>query len=206
MATDIIPKVYGTDLGIIVKPNKNLILKTALWHLYSEQEFVYVGDAGIVEPSGKSRRMGIDLSARYQFNTWLFGDIDVNLTRARAIGEPKGEDFIPLAPAFTSIGGLTAKAKNGFSGSLRYRHIDSRPANEDNTVRAEGYILLDMVAAYRYKKFEFTLSAENILNREWREAQFDTESKLQFEAAPVSEIHYTPGSPRFIKAGVSINF
>lgn len=206
MATDIIPKVYGTDLGIIVKPNKNLILKTALWHLYSEQEFVYVGDAGIVEPSGKSRRMGIDLSARYQFNTWLFGDIDVNLTRARAIGEPKGEDFIPLAPAFTSIGGLTAKAKNGFSGSLRYRHIDSRPANEDNTVRAEGYILLDMVAAYRYKKFEFTLSAENILNREWREAQFDTESKLQFEAAPVSEIHYTPGTPRFLKAGVCFSF
>lgn len=205
-ADDILPKVFGTDLGIIFKPNKNLILKTALWHLYSEQEFVYVGDAGVVEPSGKSRRMGIDVSARYQFNKWLFGDFDVNLTKARAIGEAKGEDFIPLAPAFTSIGGLTAKTKDGFGGTVRYRFIDSRPANETNSVRAEGYMLLDMVAAYRVKKFEFTLSLENILNKEWREAQFDTESRLQFEPNPVSEIHYTPGSPRFLKAGVSFIF
>ena len=205
-ADDILPKVFGTDLGIIFKPNKNLILKTALWHLYSEQEFVYVGDAGVVEPSGKSRRMGIDVSARYQFNKWLFGDFDVNLTKARAIGEAKGEDFIPLAPAFTSIGGLTAKTKDGFGGTVRYRFIDSRPANETNSVRAEGYMLLDMVAAYRVKKFEFTLSLENILNKEWREAQFDTESRLQFEPNPVSEIHYTPGSPRFFKAGDSFIF
>ena len=46
-AKDILPKVYGTDLGIILKPIKRLILKTALWHFYSEQEFIYVGDEGI---------------------------------------------------------------------------------------------------------------------------------------------------------------
>lgn len=205
-AKDILPKVYGTDLGAIIKPGKKLILKIALWHLYSQQEFVYVGDAGIVEPSGKTRRMGTDVSARYQFNKWLFGDIDINLTRARAIEEAKGEDYVPLAPSFTSIGGLTAKTKNGFSGSLRYRFINNRPANETNTVNAEGYLLVDMTAAYRFRKFDFTLSVENLLNRDWREAQFDTESKLSFEANPVSEIHYTPGIPRFLKAGVTFNF
>lgn len=205
-AKDILPRVYGTDLGLIVKPGKKLILKAALWHLYSQQEFVYVGDAGIVEPSGKTRRIGTDISARYQFNKWLFGDIDINLTRARAIEEAKGEDYVPLAPSLTSIGGLTAKTKNGFSGSLRYRFINSRPANETNTVRAEGYLLVDVTAAYRFKKFDFTLSVENLLNRDWREAQFDTESRLSFEANPVSEIHYTPGIPRFLKAGVAFHF
>jgi outer membrane receptor protein involved in Fe transport len=165
-----------------------------------------VGDAGVVEPSGKTRRMGMDVSARYQFTTWLFGDLDINLTRARAIGEAKGEDYVPLAPSFTSIGGLTAKSKNGFSGSLRYRWIGSRPANEDNSVQAEGYFLLDMVLSYRLKKFDFTLAGENLLNRDWREAQFDTESRLRMEPNAVSEIHYTPGTPRFIKAGVSFYF
>jgi len=205
-ANDILPKVIGTDLGVILKPNKNLILKTALWHLYSQQEFVYVGDAGIVEPSGKTRRMGIDVSARYQFARWLFGDLDVNLTRARAIGEIKGEDFVPLAPSFTSIGGLTAKTKNGLSGSLRYRFIGSRPADEANSVSAEGYFLLDAVASYKLNQFEFTLSGENLLNRDWREAQFNTESRLKDEPSSVSEIHYTPGSPRFIKAAVTFSF
>lgn len=205
-ANDILPKVIGTDLGVILKPNKNLILKTALWHLYSQQEFVYVGDAGIVEPSGKTRRMGIDVSARYQFARWLFGDLDVNLTRARAIDEIKGEDFVPLAPSFTSIGGLTAKTKNGFSGSLRYRFIGSRPADETNSIEADGYFLLDAVASYKLNQFEFSLSGENLLNRDWREAQFNTESRLKDEASPVSEIHYTPGSPRFIKAAVTFSF
>jgi hypothetical protein len=205
-ADDILPRVIGTDLGFIVKPNKKLILKTALWHLYSEQEFVYVGDAGIIEPSGKTRRFGIDVSARYQFNKWLFADLDLNLTRARAIGEAKGQDFVPLAPSFTTIGGFTVKSKDGFSGSVRYRLIGKRPANEDNSFKAERYFLLDAVLSYRLKKFDFTITAENIFNRDWREAQFDTESRLQAEPVPVSEIHYTPGIPRFIKAGIAFYF
>jgi outer membrane cobalamin receptor len=205
-AKDILPKVSGTDLGIILKPVKNLIVKTAFWHLYSEQEFVYVGDEGVVEPGGKTRRMGVDLSVRYQFNNWLYSDIDLNYTKARAIGAAKGEDFVPLAASLTSIGGISAKMKNGFSGSLRYRFIGDRPANEFNTIKADGYFITDIVLGYTLKKFELTISAENIFNREWREAQFDTESRLQFEPAPVSEIHYTPGTPRFIKAGVNFRF
>ncbi len=205
-ANDILPKVFGTDLGIILKPVKALVLKTTLWHLYSQQEFVYVGDAGIVEPSGKTRRMGIDVSARYQVSSWLYADLDVNLTKARAAGEPKGEDYVPLAPAFTSIGGLTAKSKNGFSGSLRYRFIDDRPANEDYSVKAHGYFIADVLLSYKLKKFDLFVSMENIFNRDWNEAQFDTESRLQGEPAAVSEIHYTPGTPRFIKAGISFSF
>ena len=48
-----------------------------------------------------------------------------------------------------------------------------------NTVQAEGYFLLDMGLACRIKKFEVNVSVENMLNREWREAQFDTESKIE---------------------------
>jgi outer membrane cobalamin receptor len=205
-ADKILPRVYGTDLGIIAKPIKNLVLKTALWHLFSEQEFVYVGDAGIIEPSGKTRRIGIDLSTRYQFASWLFGDLDLNFTKARATEEAKGEDYVPLAPSFTSIGGLTAKMKNGFSGSVRYRFIGDRPADETNTIKAKGYFITDLTLSYQIKKLEFSLSAENIFEREWNEAQFNTESRLQFEPNSVSEIHFTPGTPRFIKGTVAFRF
>jgi hypothetical protein len=51
--------------------------------LYLQQEFVYVGDAGIIEPSGKTRRMGADLGLRYQLNDWLYFDADANYTYAR---------------------------------------------------------------------------------------------------------------------------
>jgi outer membrane receptor protein involved in Fe transport len=205
-AREILPKVAGTDLGLLLKPMKRLMIKTTLWYLYSEQEFVYVGDAGIVEPGGRSKRLGLDLSLRYQFSNWLWSDIDMNLTKARAIDAPKGEDFIPLAPAFTSTGGLTAKTKKGFSASLRYRFIDDRPANEDNTVTALGYFLTDLRAEMKIKSVEIFVSVENLLNRQWNEAQFNTTSQLKNEPLPVTELHFTPGTPRYFKTGINISF
>jgi hypothetical protein len=205
-ARDILPKVFGADLGVIIKPVKHLLLKAALWQLYSQQEFVYVGDEGIVEPSGETIRRGIDVSARYQVSDWLYADMDLNYASPRAVHEPKGQNYVPLAPTFTSIGGLTVKTKKGFNGSLRYRHIGDRPANEDNSVVAKGYFLLDAVLSYTWKNLEFSASMENVTNLYWKEAQFDTESRLQSEPASVSEIHYTPGTPRFLKMGVSFNF
>jgi hypothetical protein len=205
-AGNILPKVYGVDAGALLKPMPGLLVKAAAWWLYSEQEFVYVGDEGIIEPGGETRRYGADLSARYQFNKWLFSDIDLNWTKARAVAAPKGQDYVPLAAVFTSIGGLTAKNERGLSGSLRYRNISNRPANEDNSVIANGYFLLDALVSYRWKALEFTLSAQNLLNSEWKEAQFDTTSRLKDETVAVSEIHFTPGTPRFIKGGVTVHF
>ena len=203
---NILPKVYGTDIGITIKPTKNLFIKTIFWHLFSEQEFVYVGDAGVVEASGKSRRIGIDVITRYQATKWLFADIDISLAKPRAIEEKKGENYIPLAPTLTSIGGLTAKLDNKLSTALRYRFMGDRAANADYSLNAKGYFLLDAVANYKIKKIDFSLTLENILNNKWKEAQFETTTRLQNETDAVTEIHFTPGSPFFIKAGISIIF
>ncbi|MBS1565369.1 MAG: TonB-dependent receptor, partial [Bacteroidetes bacterium] len=48
----ILPAAYGTDLGVIIKPGSRLLLSIAAWWLYLDQEFVYVGDDGNIEPSG----------------------------------------------------------------------------------------------------------------------------------------------------------
>jgi outer membrane receptor protein involved in Fe transport len=50
-----IPQAYGTDLGVIWKPVNKLVINTAMWHLFMEEEFAYVSDAAAIEPSGKSR-------------------------------------------------------------------------------------------------------------------------------------------------------
>ncbi|HEY0978833.1 MAG TPA: TonB-dependent receptor [Flavobacteriales bacterium] len=117
-----------------------------------------------------------------------------------------GEDAVPLAPLFTTIGGLAYKQERGLNAGLRYRHIADRPANADNSVVAKGYFLLDATASYRLAKIEFGASVENLLNVEWNQAQFDTESRLRNEAEPVSELHFTPGTPFFLKGFVSYRF
>ncbi|WP_426063135.1 TonB-dependent receptor [Flavobacterium sp. DSP2-3-1] len=199
----ILPTAIGTDVGTIWKPFPKLILNATLWHLYLEQEFVFVGDAGIVEPSGQSRRMGAELGLRYQLNDWLYFDTDANYTYARSIDESKGQDYIPLAPDFTTTGGLSFQKINGFSGGIRSRYLKSRPANEDNSIVAKGYFVSDVNVNYQYKNLNFGVAVENIFNTEWNETQFATESRLQDETKSVEEIHLTPGTPFFIKGKIT---
>ena len=202
----VLPTAIGTDVGTIWKPFPKLIVNSALWYLYLEQEFVYVGDAGIIEPSGKTRRMGVELGLRYQLNDYLYFDADANYTHARSINEPSGQDFIPLAPDFTSTGGLSFQKWNGFSGGLRYRYLKSRPANEDNSIVEKGYAIADLNLNYTYDKVTFGLAVENLFNSKWNETQFATESRLKSESASVEEIHFTPGTPFFIKGKVTYTF
>jgi outer membrane cobalamin receptor len=203
---DILPAAWGADLGVLLKPTRNLLVNVAAWYLYLQQEFVYVGDEGVVEPSGKTRRIGIDLSARYQVNNWLFADANVNLAKPRSAEAAKGENYIPLAPTLTSTGGLNWQLKNGLNGSIRYRYMHDRAANEDNSVIAKGYTVTDLSVNYTKKKYEVGLAIENLFNVKWNETQFDTESRLKDEPDPVSEIHFTPGTPFFARLKLAVFF
>lgn len=199
----VLPGAYGSDLGIIMKPFPKLLINAAAWYLWMQQEFVYVGDAGVVEPSGRSRRQGLDLSVRYQLTKSLFADVDLNTAKPRSLDAEPGQNYLPLAPVFTSTGGLSLQTPYGLSGSLRYRYMADRPANEDNTLVAKGYFVTDLQANYARKHYTLGLSVQNLLNTRWKETQFDTESRLKGEATPVEEIHFTPGTPFFARLSLT---
>lgn len=201
-----LPAAYGYDLGYIWKPTPKMFLNMTYWYLYLEQEFVYVGDAGIVEPSGETKRLGVDLSYRYQPFTWLNWNLDANYTHARSINEPEKMNYIPLAPSFTLASGLNFKFKSGLYTGVNVRHLADRPANEDNSLVAKGYTVTDLNAGYKWKNMNFGVQIQNLFNTEWNETQFATESRLQNETQSTEEIHFTPGTPFFIKGTVQYNF
>jgi len=200
----ILPAAYGSDLGFTWKPLPRLLVNAAAWYLWLEQEFVYVGDEGVVEASGQSRRTGLDLSLRYQLTNYLYADADVSAAKPRALGETEGADYLPLAPVFTSAGGFGLQNLGRFSGSVRYRYMADRPANEDNSIVAKGYFITDLQANYNFKHQQIGLSVQNLFNTKWKETQFATESRLQTETEPVNEIHFTPGSPFFARLSWSL--
>lgn len=203
---EVVTPAWGSDFGGIFKLGKKAVLQSAIWYLWMKQEFVYVGDEGVVEPGGKTRRIGWDLSLRYEMGRNLYADMDISLTDPRALHVAKNESYLPLAPRFTSVGGITYRKEQGWNGSLRYRYMGDRPANEDNSVVALGYFVTDAAINYTKKKWEAGISVQNLFNIKWKETQFDTESRLQNETAPVSEIHFTPGTPFFARLSFNIFF
>lgn len=201
-----LPKAYGADLGMTYKPFSRLIFNVALWYLYLEEELVWSGDAGAWEPSGKTDRYGVDFSLRWQILNWLFFDGDLNYCFARFTEEPEGENYVPLAPIFTSTGGLTMNHRSGWSGTLRYRFISDRPADESDEVSAIGYFVSDLAVNYTWRNWTFGITVENLFNSLWNEAQFAGDYRI----TPVSKAEYgltfTPGTPFFFRAGISVLF
>ncbi len=202
----VLPAALGSDIGAILKLNKKLMIQTAFWRLKLQQEFVYVGDEGVVEPGGETSRYGIDVTGRYEINKAINVDVNVSYANPRALGVNKAESYIPLAPTFTSVGGLTYKSKGAVNGTLRYRFMADRAANETNTTVAKGYFVVDAAINYTKAKWEASLGIQNLMNTKWRETQFETESRLRNEPDPISEIHFTPGTPFFARASLSFYF
>ena len=202
-----LPRALGYEIGSTFKPIKNMIVNAVLWGIHIQNELVYDPDIAQTEINGPTQRIGADLSVRYQLTNFLFFDMDINYSHGRYTNLPEGQNYIPLAPTLTSVAGITVKAAKGLTGSFRYRYINNRPANENNTVVAQGYFLLDAVVRYRIKNYQLGLTVENILNVNWNEAQFDTLTRLKGEnAAGVDQLCFTPGAPRLIRGSISYYF
>jgi outer membrane cobalamin receptor len=210
-----LPDAWGGEIGMQMRPLSKWLISAVVWGLELDNELVFVGDNGTTENNGASRRIGLDLGVRATLTDWLFLDADVNLSKGRLLEKHFGavlptNNLIPLAPNVTSTGGLTTRfsCRNGgkIEGSLRYRFIGERAANESNTVRALGYNVVDLSAFYKKTCFNIGFTVENLLNTEWNEAQFDTASRLRGEKETVSELHFTEGTPFAVKLIFGVNF
>jgi hypothetical protein len=157
-----------------------------------------------LEFSGKTRRFGFDFSGRYQPMTSLYFDADINYANGRSIDAQKGQNYIPLAPVWSSTGGITYSSKIGLNGGINYRYLANRPANEDYSLTAKGYFITDFLLNFTRPKYEAGITINNIFNTRWKETQFATKTRLKGEAQPVDEICFTPGTPLGISFSLTI--
>jgi outer membrane receptor protein involved in Fe transport len=189
-----LPAVYSSDLGMLYKPLKNLLIQFAVWYSYLQKEYVYTGDGGTVNFSGSTRRLGSDLSARFQPIKNIFFDLDLNYANGRSLDETKGNNYIPLAPVWSSTAGVNYINKTGWNASLRYRYLSMRPANEDYSLTCEGYFVNDLVIKHKKQRYEYGVIINNLFNVKWKETQFATVTRLKNEPTGIDGIAFTPGT------------
>lgn len=185
----------GYEVATQLRLPSQLTLTSALYLLDLDSEQVYVGDAGTTEPGARSRRYGVELTGVYNPSPWLSLDASATFNRAKYTAAPSNGGVVPLAPTQTASAGATLKLPQGSFGSVRVRHVGERPANEDRSLYARGFSIVSAMVGHRYQNFEGMLTIDNLLDSQWEEVQFATESRLQNEVQPVDEIHFAPGWP-----------
>jgi outer membrane receptor protein involved in Fe transport len=206
-AATLLTPATGYELGVRVKPVPEASLSAAAFLLDLDSELVWSGDEGTTSPSGRTRRYGLELDARYRLKSWLFADADATFTRARYRENAGNGQAVALAPTRTVSAGIGARPTFGDVtpfASLRVKSIGPRPATEDASLVAEGFTVVDANAGARWKNLELGVDAENLFGATWREVEFASVTRLPFEPKPVRGITYSPGWPRTVMARATL--
>ncbi|NNE71975.1 MAG: TonB-dependent receptor [Rhodothermales bacterium] len=199
-------RAWGNELGLRLRPVEQVSLAATLWTMDLESELVFVGDAGTTEVSGATRRTGFDLSGAVQLSPSLSITADLTHAEGRYKNAAAGEDRIPLAPRMTASGSVNARLFGAVDATLRAVHIGARPLVEDASLEAAPQTLVNLNLGYRIGDVSIDAALLNVMDAEWNEAQFATESRLRGEPQPVEELHFTPGAPRSFRLGLGYRF
>ena len=133
-------RYWSGELGVRTKLLNKVDFSASLWNSYLSSELVFVGDEGTFEPSGASRRHGIESEVRYDILPWLSFDSDISYTWAKFVNGDK----VPLAPRFLAYSGLTARHESGLQARLQMRHIGRRYGIEDGSVLTPTATVFDL--------------------------------------------------------------
>lgn len=187
-------KAFGGEAGFRTTVIPRVRIATDVWYLHLNSELVWSGDAGGTEASDPSRRYGFDVEASFTPTSWLRFDGSLTLARSTLVRNAGNSNGLALAPKLMGQGGVTLGGGTRFV-SLRARGIGDRPGNDAGSLTAEGYLIFDLVAGIAVKKLTLNLTLNNLLNSDWREAQFADESRITPTGPLVEQMHFTPGIP-----------
>ncbi len=197
----------GAEVGFRSGAVAGLQVYGALWGLDLDSELLFVGDGGITEPSRESRRWGVELGAFWTPLAWLIVDFDYAWSRARFRGNDPAGDYIPGAVEDVASLGIAVNRDDGWFGGARVRYLGEAPLIEDDSVRSDSTLLVNVETGYRFNRhWSAFLTVFNLFDAEDNDITYFYESRLPGEATPVEDIHFHPVEPRTLRATVTVSF
>ena len=206
-----LPRALGGEIGLRTKLFDRLDVGLAYWRLHLTSELVLNGDTGQFEAEGPTQRQGPEVELRYQINDWISSDLDTSYTWGKFV---HGGGAIANAPRALAYGGITARHPSGLEGRLQMRFMGTRYGDEDRVSLLRPWAVFDLLAKYTWNRYDFNFSVTNLANRKWWAGQQYHDSQIRNdprlptvnEPNPVNDIHYTPGAPLTIRAGMTLHF
>ena len=197
----------GAEIGVRSTFIPGLHTTLAFWYLELDSELLFVGDAGITEPSRPSRRYGVEWTNFYRVLPWLTLEADFAFTHAEFSDDDPAGDHIPGAFETVISAAATADLPYNFFSSMRLRHFGTRPLIEDDSVRSDTYTSVNLAVGYKYKQFLAQLDVLNLLDSKDHDIDYFYASRLRGEpAAGVEDIHFHPIEPRTFRFSLTYKF
>jgi hypothetical protein len=196
----------GYETGLRTSFLPGLVSTVSLWTLDLGSELVFVGDAGGTEPTGATRRHGVEFANFYKATSWATFDADVSFSHAR-YRDAASDDRIANSIATVITAGVVVGHTEGAFGSVRLRYFGAQPLIEDNSVKAPASSTVNARFGWKNRRWEFALNLLNALNRRNDDIAYFYTSRLPGEpAAGVADTHVHPAEPRTVRVSVTRRF
>ena len=200
-------RAEGAEFGVRTSFVPGLVSTVSVWALDLASELTFDGDTGETDPSGPTRRYGVEFANFYHVTPWLALDGDVSFTHARYLLETNGGFDIANSIGTVVSGGVTANAGKGWFGSLRGRYFGPQPIVETGEVSEPSSLTFNGRIGWRSARWEVALDMLNILNRANDDIAYYYVSRLPGEpAAGVADTHLHPAEPRMVRFSVLRRF
>lgn len=196
----------GFETGLRTSFLPGLVSTVSLWSLDLASELVFVGDAGGTEPSGATRRHGLEFANFYQATPWLAFDADLSFSHGR-YREAAPADRIANSIATVVTAGLVAGQATGPVASVRLRYFGTQPLIEDNSATAPASTTVNARFGWRTRRWEFAVALLNAFNRRNDDIAYFYTARLKGEPADgVDDTHVHPAEPRIVRLSVTRRF
>jgi len=181
-------------------------LSTDMFLIDRSNEQVYIPDDGSYEFQGPSRAYGFEIKSSIQMTRYVSLNGGLTKVTNAFYRDTFPKAYVDRAPHAVANAALSLAAWRGFSGSLRFRYINSyRLDGEDPSIRASGLTVLDFSMVKQIRTWlDFNFSVDNLADKVFYETQNYYESRLQPRDPIISRIHATPGYP--VGATVGLTF
>ena len=202
---DLLVRAEGAELGVRYQTADFNVSLSGFW-LELDSELVFVGDAGTTEPNPGTRRFGIETALFWNPIERITFDASAAYTDARFRNAASNEDRIPQAVESVFSAGITVKATQDITSSLRLRHFGEAPLNESGSVTSDPTTLVNWGIYYDKPSFRLGLDILNLFDAEDADITYFFESQLPGETNPVEGKVFKPVEPRQIRATIGIKF
>ncbi|MBV8876135.1 MAG: TonB-dependent receptor [Gammaproteobacteria bacterium] len=199
-------RATGAEAGVRSSAGA-LELAAALWALRLDSELVLDNDSSAIEPSGATRRYGIELSAGWHSESGLRADLHVAWTHARFSDFTPAGQYLTNAPAKVAALAVEMARPQGWFGGAHLRYFGPSPLTQDGSVRSHASLQLNAEAGYHFSRaLSGTVSVFNVLDRDDDDIEYYYASRLRTERSAVNDLHFHPVGPRSVRVSVSYGF
>ncbi len=197
----------GGELGARLFLSDRVQGTLAVWALRLDSELLFVGDAGNTEASRPSSRKGVEAGLYYFGSKNLSGEVEVSYTKTRFRDADPAGDKIPGSIPLVVSGGMTYKTDSGWLATGRLRFFGKYPLIEDESVKSDGSLLVNLRAGREWGRLGAYLDVFNVLNSRDHDIDYFYASRLPGEPPEgVEDLHFHVFQPRGARLNLRYSF